>query len=129
MCASGRHASHEWRAGIDTETRGCRLRRSGDGLVGQDDAFRLARSARGGHNERIALFDGFSVGERVLLAVGGDDAGRPERVEHGAARDAREPRVERCGSVTGVPDGAERVDEPHPAWEIECDELGHWPVA
>ena len=68
-------------------------------------------------------------GSGVLLAVGADDAGRAQRVEHGPARGGREPRVERCGGVPGVPDGPEGIDETHPTREIECDELGHRPVA
>ena len=41
----------------------------------------------------------------------------------------REARVEGSCGVTGVPDGAERVDEARPSREVECDEFRHWPVA
>ena len=36
---------------------------------------------------------------------------------------------ERCGGVSGVPDGPECIDKPHATREVECDELGHRPVA
>ncbi len=95
----------------------------------EDDSLGLTRGARGRDHEGVAVGDGPAVGQRVLLAVGGDDTGRAQRVEHDPARRAGQPRVEGSSGVTGVPDGAQRVDEPNPAGEVECDELGHRPVA
>ena len=111
--------------GVETQPRGGGPRRSGDGLVGEHDPFGLTRGARGGDDERVALLDGLTVGQGVLLAVGTHDAARSQGVEHGPARHAGQSRVEGCRGVAGVPDGAERIDEAHATGEVECDELGH----
>ncbi len=65
----------------------------------------------------------------MLLTVGGDDPRRTQCVEHGAPGHARQPRVEGSRGVAGVPNGAQRVHEPHATWKVEGDELGHRPVA
>ena len=49
----------------------------------------LMRGTGGGDDERVTLFDRKTTGERVLFAVGGDDAGRLERVENGESRRGR----------------------------------------
>ncbi len=106
MCASGKQASQEWRDGSMPRRAVVAARRGSDGLVCEDDSLRLSRRARGGDHEGVTRFDGLSVGQGMLLAVGGDDACRTQRVEHGAPRHAGQPRVERRRGVAGVPDGA-----------------------
>lgn len=95
----------------------------------EDDPLGLSRRARGGDDEGVAGLDGLSIGQGMLLAVGSDDPCRPQRVEHGAPRHAGQPGVEWRRGVARVPDGAQCVDESHATWEVECDELWHWPVA
>ena len=82
--------------------------------MGEDDPLGFSRRARGRDDEGVAGLDGQSIGQGMLLAVGGDDPGRPQRVEHGAPRHAGQPGVEWRSGVAGVPDGAQCVDEPMP---------------
>ncbi len=97
--------------------------------MGEHDALRLARCARCGDDQGVALLDGEASAQCVLLAVGTDDPRGAEGVEHRVARDEGEPGVERSGGVAGVPDGLECIDETHATREVECDELRHRPVA
>ena len=55
-------------------------------------------------------------------------AGRAQRVEHRGARRGK-PGVEGSGSIAGVPDGPEGIDEADATRKVECDELRHRPVA
>ena len=115
--------------GIDAEPCRGRPRRRGNGVVGEDDTFGIARRARCRHHERVALLDGDAVGERMLLAVRADDPRGAQRVEHHVARGEREPWVEGSGGIAGVPDGLEGIDEADATGKVECDELRHRPVA
>ena len=99
--------------------------RSGYGLVGEHDAFGLARRARRGHHHRVALLDANAVGERMLIPVGAHDAGGTQRVEHHLSRRGGKPWVERSSGIAGVPDGPQRIDEADAPGEVECDELRH----
>jgi len=97
--------------------------------VGEHDALRPPRRARGGHDKRVAVVDRYAVGKCVLFAVGTHDASGTQRVEHRPSRFGRQPWVEWRGRVSCVPDGAEGIDKPHATREVECDELRHRPVA
>ncbi len=91
---------------VDAQARRGRVRRGSDSLVREDDPLGLSRRARGGDDEGVTRFDGLSVGQGVLLAVGGDDPCRTQGVEHGAPRHAGQSGVKRRRGVAGVPDGA-----------------------
>lgn len=65
----------------------------------------------------------------MLLAVAGEDTGRPKGGEEGLVRPARQPRVEGGHGIAALPDGSERLDEARSSGEVQCDEFRHWPVA
>ena len=114
MCASGRQASQEWRAGSMPSRSDGRPGRGADRVVGRARRLGLSRRARRRDDQCVALGHRDPVDECVLLAVGAHDAGRAERLEHRRAGGRREPGVERGGGVAGVPDGPERIDKAHP---------------
>ena len=65
--------------------------------------------------ERVALLDRDATGQRMLLAVRRDDPRGAERIDDDPSRLGGKPGIEGCGSVPGVPNGLERVDEPSSA--------------
>ena len=97
--------------------------------MGEHDAARGAGRPRRGEHEGVTGLDGPAAVEGGALARGIDDRARGEGGDRRPAGGGREPRVERGGGVTGVPDPPQGIDEGRSAGEVECDELGHPPVA
>jgi hypothetical protein len=94
--------------------------------VGEHDAFGFTGRSTRGHDECISLLDREPICQMVLTAIGAHDAGRSEGGQERVPGRPGQARIERCGSVAGVPDGPQRIDEARSPGKVECDEFRHW---
>ena len=94
--------------------------------MGQHHASGLTRGTARGHHQRIALLDPEPVVQAMELAVGSHDPGGAQGLEERPAGGLGQPWVERSGGVTGVPYGAQGIDEARSPRQVECNEFRHW---
>ena len=109
---------------IDPQPLVRRPRRRSDRIEGEDDPLRIPRRPGGRDDERVALFDRHSTGERGAPR-GGDDVGRPDGREQPLAGRRWEAVVDRPGGVAVVEAPLQLIEEEWPGWDVEGDKPAH----
>ena len=130
MCASGRQASQVWRPGRRRGApwwRGPRPRTASwvsTTPLGPPDGPDVAMTSASPASTPAPPGNACCSPSEPTITRGA------KRLQHGPAWPRPGSRGSRGAAASPVSHtAAQRVDEPRPTWEVECDELGHRPVA